>query len=77
MQTHVQKWGNSLSVRIPSTFSRQLRINAGSLVEMKIDGDCIIIRAPHYKLEELLSQINESNIHSQLLDDSQKGNEEW
>lgn len=77
MEAHVRKWGNSLALRIPSAFSHQLHLNPGSLVDMTIEGDSLVIRTISYSLDEMLSQINENNLHSQMLDGSQVGNEEW
>ena len=77
MKTHVQKWGNSLALRIPLALSKQLHLHFGSLVDMEVKGDSIVIRAPHYSLDEMLKQINKENTHSPLLDDHPMGNEEW
>ncbi len=77
MQTHIQKWGNSLAVRIPVILSKQLHLNPGSLVDMEIEGRSLVIRAPHYTLDEMLNQITEDNLHMPLMDDPQMGNEEW
>jgi antitoxin MazE len=34
MKTIVQKWGNSLGIRIPSVFAKQLNIKKGSYIEI-------------------------------------------
>ena len=39
MQTHIQKWGNSLGLRIPMQLAKQLQLHAGSLVILKIEED--------------------------------------
>ncbi|MBL5803968.1 AbrB/MazE/SpoVT family DNA-binding domain-containing protein [Bacillus sporothermodurans] len=36
MTTTIQKWGNSLAVRIPKDVAEQLRIHQGSEIEMKV-----------------------------------------
>ena len=77
MHTHVQKWGNSLAVRIPLAISRQMNLHVNSLIEMEMEGNCLMIRIPHYNLDEMLSQVNSDNLHSQSFDDEQIGNEEW
>jgi len=39
----VNKWGNSLGIRFPSGFAEKAQIKEKSLVELKIDGDTIIV----------------------------------
>lgn len=43
MQGRVQKWGNSLAVRIPSAFAQELRLEEGTEVEVRLDGDTLRI----------------------------------
>ena len=44
MTTKVQKWGNSLAVRIPKEMIRHLALKEGSGVMVRGDKDAIIIR---------------------------------
>lgn len=77
MQTHVQKWGNSLGLRIPAYIAHQLHLHAGSSVHVSMLNECIIIQPQKYVLEDLLSNITSENLHKNLLDDSLVGSEEW
>jgi len=43
MKTHVQKWGNSLALRIPKAFAVEVGLQNGSLVEMSIGCEKLII----------------------------------
>jgi len=43
MLTKVQKWGNSLAVRIPSAFAKQIRLSAGSDVELRLENGKLIL----------------------------------
>ena len=49
----VNRWGNSLGIRFPSEFVESARLKEKSLVEIKSDGDRLIIvkvesqRPPH------------------------------
>lgn len=36
MVTKVQQWGNSLGVRIPRAFAEEVRVSAGSTVEISL-----------------------------------------
>lgn len=77
MQTHVQKWGNSLGVRIPMQLAKQLHLIAGSPVILEVEDQKIIIQSPKYELGTMLKKITRKNCHHQVIDDSQRGNEEW
>ena len=58
MKVQIQKWGNSLALRIPKAFAVESNVTGGSTVEVSIDNGNIIvkpIREPEYTLEELKS----------------------
>lgn len=77
MQAHIQKWGNSLGLRIPSHIAKQLQLQPGSSVILKIENGRIIIQPPQYDLDSMLMEITPENQHHQIFVDDQKGNEEW
>lgn len=77
MQAHIQKWGNSLGLRIPMQLIKQLNLHQGSPVTLEIDKDRIIIQSPKYNLEAMLKEITPQNQHHLILDDEPCGNEEW
>ena len=65
MQIQIQKWGNSLALRIPKSFAIETNIEEGSVVNVSINDGKLVI-APttktKYTLDELLSGINKKNI---------------
>jgi len=80
MESKVKKWGNSLGVRIPKSFSTQAGITEGSSIEINIDGDKITIAPKHkneYSIDELVSMISEDNVHYEIKTDGPIGNEIW
>ena len=80
MTTKIQKWGNSLAVRIPSGFAENLNWEAGSVVGFKQKGDQIIITKakPVYTLEDMVKGITKKNRHKIVwLDDEPRGKEVW
>jgi len=77
MQAHIQKWGNSLGLRIPMQLAKQLKLHQGSPVTLEIEDDRMIIQSPKYDLDTMLTCITPANRHHQILDDKQQGNEEW
>ncbi|MBA2369083.1 MAG: AbrB/MazE/SpoVT family DNA-binding domain-containing protein [Candidatus Protochlamydia sp.] len=40
----VQKWGNSLALRIPATIARSAHFHIGTQVELSVDKDSVIIK---------------------------------
>lgn len=77
MEAHIQKWGNSLGLRIPMKIAKQLQLHPGSSVTIEIEDGRIIIQSPKYDLGKMLKDITPKNKHHQILDDAQQGNEEW
>jgi antitoxin MazE len=80
MLTKVQKWGNSLALRIPKAFAVDAQLENDSFVEISfVDGQIIIrpIPAPSWSLDELLAGSNKSNIHHEVDTGSAVGNEVW
>lgn len=77
MQAHIQRWGNSLGLRIPMQVARQLNLHEGSPVAIEVEDGRIVIQPPKYSLEMMLEEITPENQHYQIFDGEQQGNEEW
>lgn len=78
MKTNIQKWGNSLGVRIPAQLAQQLHLHSGSVVEILIENDYISIHPQKYTLASMLSQItNENRPGLDWIEEPSKGVEEW
>ncbi len=60
MQTHIDKWGNSLGVRIPSKIAASLMLKAGSDVELLLEAGQLVIKPlARPSLKELLADYPE------------------
>ena len=80
MQTKIQKWGNSLGLRIPKSFAAEVRVDAGSTVDLSVeDGDLVIkpVRHLRYELRDLLRAINSRNVHREVETGDPVGREAW
>ena len=80
MTTKVQKWGNSLALRIPRALAEDADVHVGSTVELSlVEGRLVIERAaaPHYELGELLAAVRKSNIHGEVVSGRPIGREAW
>ncbi len=80
MLAKIQKWGNSLALRIPKAFAEETGLDSESPVEIRIvDGQIHIVpvRAISYKLESLLDGITDDNRHDEVDTGNAVGNEHW
>jgi antitoxin MazE len=80
MQTKIQKWGNSLALRIPKSFALNVNLKQNALVNMSIDKGKIIISPiaqKEYSLEELLKDVSENNLHGEIDTGAPAGKEIW
>ncbi len=77
MQTVVQKWGNSLGIRIPSLYVKEFNLKSGHSVEITEEDGKIVIVPRRKELKEMLSRVTEENIHSPVETGGSVGKEEW
>jgi antitoxin MazE len=70
MKVKIQKWGNSLAVRIPKSFAVQTEIEQDSFVDLSVLEGNIIVKPekkkPRFTLEELLQGVKEENMHGEI-----------
>jgi len=80
MKTKVQRWGNSLAVRIPKTFAEEAGLKNDSAVEMRLtEGGLLLEPSPAQTLtlDELLDRVTESNLHHEVDTGPAQGLEAW
>jgi antitoxin MazE len=79
MQTTIQKWGNSLAVRIPGAYVKEAGLSDGLPVSMVMeDGILMIMPAKKkYLLNDLLGKIDAENLHGEIQSGEPIGNELW
>lgn len=79
MRVKVQKWGNSLALRIPKAFALQTKIRENEFVNLTLEGDRIFIEPSEEKftLKDLVDRIDESNLHGEFDFGEPVGNEQW
>ena len=79
MRARIAKWGNSLGVRIPKAVAREVGLDEGASVEVKVSGRNLVL-AParaEYGLEELVARITPKNRHGESDWSSPVGRESW
>jgi antitoxin MazE len=80
MKVQIQRWGNSLALRIPKSFAVESKIEQGSVVEVSLDGGKIVVEPvtdSDYTLEELLAGVTKHNIHAEVDTGGAAGKEVW
>jgi antitoxin MazE len=80
MRTRVQKWGNSLALRIPKSFANEVGLRKEASVEISlVEGKLVItpIAEPKLSLNQLLAGVTEENLHHEVDTGPAVGNEVW
>lgn len=80
MRVQVQKWGNSLALRIPKSFASETDLSSGSAVDLTIeDGRLVVtpLTKPRYTLDELLARVTPENRHDEIDTGASVGAEAW
>jgi antitoxin MazE len=76
----IQKWGNSLAVRIPKAVAQDVRLRTGSSVDLTVrDGKLLVTpqRTRTYRLGQLLKQVSKRNLHGEIDTGQPVGKEAW
>jgi len=79
MKTKIQKWGNSLAVRLPKAVTEQKSLHEGAGVLVMLKNDQIVIEpvAEELTLKEILATISPDNLHHEDDWGTEQGNELW
>ena len=80
MRTRIQKWGNSLALRIPKPFAEEAQLTEDSAVDVSVrNGKLVVVPVtePAFTLEDLVAQITPENRHGEIDMGSPVGDEVW
>ena len=80
MDTTVQKWGNSLALRIPLSVAKDSHLHQGSVVDIALVAGKIVVkprRRRHYALAQLLRGVTKRNRHAEVDWGGRAGQETW
>lgn len=80
METRVQKWGNSLALRIPKFLADEAGLKENSSVQLIVrDKQLVIVPAAKkpLNLDALLAQVTDENIHTEVDTGPIVGGEAW
>ncbi|HEU65629.1 MAG TPA: AbrB/MazE/SpoVT family DNA-binding domain-containing protein [Chloroflexi bacterium] len=80
MRARVQKWGNSLALRIPKSFAAEVGLQKEAPVDISLaDGGLVIrpVAEPKPTLKQLLARVAKENLHHEVDTGSAVGKEVW
>jgi antitoxin MazE len=83
MKARVQKWGNSLAVRIPKVLASETGLGENAEVELSAANGRIVLtprtrkRKPKYTVEEMLRGITLDSLHGEIDFGPPVGREVW
>jgi antitoxin MazE len=80
MKAKVQKWGNSLGIRIPRALALEVSLETDSEVDLSAQDGTIVIsptRQKQLSLRQLLSKVTDSNLHAEIPTGEAEGREAW
>lgn len=80
MKTRVQKWGNSLALRIPKSFATEVGLQVDAAVELSlVEGMLIVqpIAEQPLTLDQLLRDVTDENLPGEWDTGPAVGKEAW
>jgi antitoxin MazE len=79
MKSKIQKWGNSLGVRLPKNIVEQKALREGLSISVVLKNDQIVIEPAEedVSLQLLLSEVSPDNLHEETEWSDVRGNEVW
>jgi antitoxin MazE len=79
MITKLQKWGNSLGVRVPKLLAKEAGLEEGAEVELALEnGKITLVPAkPKVTLRDLVARITPETLHGEIDFGKPQGREVW
>ena len=80
MHVRVQKWGNSLAVRIPKPLAEDADVKEGTLLNLAVSEGKVVatpIGKKQLSLRQLLAKVTRKNLHAQIDFAPPVGREIW
>ena len=80
MEARLQKWGNSIGIRIPSSLLKTLNLTVNDKVDLVQDGERMVItkcKKEKISLKEKFEKYNGKNLAKEFSWDEAQGKEIW
>jgi antitoxin MazE len=80
MRVQVQKWGNSLALRIPKPFAEDVGVSEGTVVNVSVSKGRLVaapLTPRPVRLDQLLRRVTKQNLHGETATGPGVGREVW
>ena len=78
MESRVSVWGNSLGLRIPKAFAKEIGLKSGSKVRLEMEKGKIVVKPiTKYSLKSIVDQITPENQSGEMDFGRHEGQEIW
>ena len=79
MHVRVQKWGNSLAVRIPKPLAEDAEVKEGTVLNLAVSEGMVVAKPVQKKwsLKQLLARVSKKNLHAEVDFGPSVGREIW
>ncbi len=79
MEAKLQKWGNSMGIRIPMSILKDLKLTNNDILDITLEGEKIIITIPKkaISLKKRFENYKGPNLSKEFVWDEARGNEIW
>ncbi|QPJ64286.1 MAG: AbrB/MazE/SpoVT family DNA-binding domain-containing protein [Candidatus Nitrohelix vancouverensis] len=76
MDSTISAWGNSLGLRIPKAYAREVGLESGDKVAISVQGDHLLVKPlKKYSLKDLVGEIE--NTYGEVDFGAPEGKEVW
>ena len=80
MHVRVQKWGNSLAVRLPKPLAEDAEVKEGTVLNLAVSEGKVVatpVEKKKQSLKQLLAKITRKNLHAEVDSGPSVGREIW
>jgi antitoxin MazE len=80
MHVRVQKWGNSLAVRIPKPLAEDAEVKEGTVLNLAVSEGKVVatpVKKKKQSLKQLLAKVTRKNLHAEVDYGPAVGREIW
>ena len=80
MHVRVQKWGNSLAVRIPKPLAEDAEVREGTVLNLAVSEGKVVatpVEKKKQSLKQLLAKVTRKNLHGEVDFGPSVGRETW
>jgi antitoxin MazE len=80
MHIRVQKWGNSLAVRIPKPLAEDAKVEEGTVLNLAVSEGKVIatpVKKNKQSLQQMLAKVSRKNLHAEVKSGAPVGREVW